>query len=338
MGTVDEMFLGLLCNGLWKTPFEHEGKCFTALSSKEWEMTSDLAYQQKVIELVYDGMLSLRDSLRPNQDLLVHLEDYINYVEQMHDKLNCAIVELINQFSAKNIPIILFNGQVNAQMYDNPLRRHCSDVDLYVERTNYRKACKLVNKWNVAKDNVDSKTMSFKWNDINVRLHCDVILGSHSYHSWKFRAWSEKMLSETPNWFDPFGKDIHLSVATPSFEFNVLFIFYRLYHQFLTGDLIFRDLCDWVRCLHSSVYIIDFEELKDHLNYFGLMRSWQMFGCVAVDVLNLPKEEFPFYDCHFREKANKIMNDVLHPYAARKAYLFPLFSLLPFDMSLHLLL
>jgi hypothetical protein len=329
MKRIDEMLLALLRNGLWGVPLENVDRHLSELNDKEWGMVSDLALQQDVVELVYDGMLCLRKSLCPKQDSQERIRDYVTHNEQMHLKLNCAITELNSEFNVRNIPVTLFNGQVYAQMYDNPLRRHCGGIDLYVERKNYWKICKLVESWNVVVENADNNTMNFKWNAIGVTLHRDLVLNPLTFNSWKFRLWSEKMIPLKPSWFDPFGKDVHLSIATPSYRFNILFLFYHLYHQFLMGKVTLQVFCDWIRCLHSSAYIIKKAELKKYLNHFDLLHLWQMFGCIAVDMLKLPEKEFPFYDGKYSDKAEIMLNDILHHQSSNQTYILSLYNLLP---------
>lgn len=42
------------------------------------------------------------------------------------------------------------------------------------------------------------------------------------------------------------------------------------------------------------------------------MKPWKIFGCIAVDYLGLPDDEFPFYDSKYHKKATKTLERIMY--------------------------
>ena len=54
--------------------------------------------------------------------------------------------------------------------------------------------------------------------------------------------------------------------------------------------------------------LVNKEQLAQDLRYLRLEHWWKLFGCVAVDYVGLPQEEFPFYEARYRKKAARIVD------------------------------
>lgn len=73
-----------------------------------------------------------------------------------------------------------------------------------------------------------------------------------------------------------------------------------------------RQICEWVLFLHTNRDKINIETLKHDLKRLNLGREWKIFGCLAVNGLNLPQSEFPFYDTRYTNKAKRIMEAIIN--------------------------
>lgn len=63
--------------------------------------------------------------------------------------------------------------------------------------------------------------------------------------------------------------------------------------------------------LHAKHDVVDRAELSDILHRLDLTDAWQVFGCIAVDWLGLPKEEMPFYDAKCARRAKRALKIIL---------------------------
>lgn len=99
-----------------------------------------------------------------------------------------------------------------------------------------------------------------------------------------------------------------IPIPLPPVAFDALYIFNHAWHHFSQGGGIgLRQLCDWVRYLHTFRDEIDRTALRRDLRAFGLWHPWQTFATIAVDVLGLPREEYPFYTRRYARKASCII-------------------------------
>ena len=76
-------------------------------------------------------------------------------------------------------------------------------------------------------------------------------------------------------------------------DFNAFYIFNHRWHHFMTSGIGLRQFCDWMLFLHKHKDEIDLGRLEKFLMDMDMMKPWQSFGCVIVDVLGMPEEEFP---------------------------------------------
>ena len=64
--------------------------------------------------------------------------------------------------------------------------------------------------------------------------------------------------------------------------------------------------------LHTRKGKLDLEYLRKLLIDMDMLMPWQAFGCVLVDKLDLPEDEFPFFDRAQEDKVEKIIRRVLN--------------------------
>lgn len=189
--------------------------------------------------------------------------------------------------------------------------RQCGDIDLYVGERAHLRAYQIATAagWEEDGRPVDTevKHSGFYLRSVHVELHrVPAILSSRTAHR-RFAKWSESQLNCGGYTADIGG----LSVALPTPLFDVVFVFLHLYHHFINGGVGLRQLCDWTMLLHANAGVIDTQELETRLKDFGLLHAWRTFTPIAVDRLDLPEEECPFYSPEFRPKAEKVMTFIM---------------------------
>ena len=79
----------------------------------------------------------------------------------------------------------------------------------------------------------------------------------------------------------------------------------------MTSGIGLRQFCDWMLFLHKHKTDINLQHLETILVEMDMMKPWQSFGCVLVDVLGMPAEDFPFYDKSKSGKVKGIMKLVI---------------------------
>ena len=301
-------FFALLQSGLWDKPID------SALFAEavNWQYILEIAKMQTVTGIVYDGINSLPSELQPPAALMRKLHQTVIRIEQSHELLNKHISMIVPKLEAAGIHSVLLKGQGVAQNYPNPLRRQCGDIDLYVGRKNCNRAMQLLLSLGATTDTAthgkSPKHEGFYLGKVSVELHFLVEKLRTPLYNKRFQRWVDEQFCEEKLLIcDINGTDVHI----PTTHFNALYIFNHAYHHFIVGGTGFRQLCDWVMFLHTFHHEINWKELFIRLKSFGLLRAWQIFGCIAVDYLGLVKEEFPFYKEKHQKYAQRAAQDIL---------------------------
>jgi hypothetical protein len=305
MNKTERQFFALLRSGLWGSWLD------TALfaNGADWEAILKIAQMQTVMGLVFDGISSLPATLQPPATIMRKLYQTIIRIEQSHELLNKQIAEIVPRFEAEGICPVLLKGQGVAQSYPNPVRRQCGDIDLYVGGACYKKACELAREMGETEAAIESvKHYHFHIGDVAVELHRIADKLYNPLQNPGFQRWTKWHLT---------GNNLRkwevngTEVALPAIHFDAVFIFGHLYRHFINGGVGLRQLCDWVLCLNKFHNTINKPELYKDLKSFGLLRAWKIFGCIAVNCLELDEDRFPFYSTKYRKLEQRVLKSIL---------------------------
>lgn len=294
-------FLALLRGGLWNTPLTG----ISITGEARWNSVFQVAVSQSVWGLVADAVNRMDADSQPPLETLRRLNYMLSRNRLTHARLNDTLVKAVAMFNQGGVHPILLKGQGVATYYHDSTLRQCGDIDLYIGMADYRKACLLAKTWGEDEERTESeKHYHFAHNGVSVELHRIAEVLPNSRQDKLFQRWTNGMLTPEKCRTLLFGDT---KVMVPPSDFEVLYIFNHAYHHFLSGGVGLRQLCDWGLALHTFKDGIDREALEKRLKDFGLWRGWQIFGCIAVDVLGLPQRELPFYNPAYRKDAGKVM-------------------------------
>lgn len=301
--TTEQAFWSLLRAGLW----EQAPQGFDVpLSEAQWDALLQMAQEQTLQGVLYDGMCLLPEEMQPPQAFRLKWFWNVNKIEQTNRLINRVLVEFVEKLEAEGIRPLLLKGQSNAVLYPKPLHRQCGDIDLFIGRKDYPKACALVREWGMSDDEEEEtlKHLHSTWQGVLIELHRVAAIFPWPSTQRHFLRWSEDELLHSVHTFVPSTEK--MSVAIPSVEFNVVFVFYHMFQHFLDSGVGLRQLCDCVRWIYVYQEQLDKDQLKEWLQKLGLMHSWQVFGNLFVYRMGLPKAAFPFFQLQ-EEKAEKVI-------------------------------
>lgn len=286
--TAEETYLALLRAALWEGSVDNP----ESIDSKTLTEILQQADRQKTRGLVYD--LLLRSGCRVPAEDAARMQQLLYRILNTHRKLNDAIARVVSALQEAGIPCVLLKGQGVARYYPNPLLRECGDIDLYVGPERLDEAIRVVLPFadDPSRNKKTNKHFSFHIGEAEIELHWETIeFGQKEYERF-FRTLEAEGLRQ-----DTLSMDFNgIAVPTPGDTFNALYLFCHAWHHFAGLGIGLRQLCDWALFLHREQDSIDREVLLDHLEKLHLLKVWQVFGCIAVRDLGLPREEFPFYD------------------------------------------
>lgn len=307
MSRTEQQFFTLLRSGLWNSPVDDS--LFSG--DTDWSAILKMALMQTSGGVVFDGISKLPENLQPPTAIMRRFYQTVIRIEQSHGLFNERLSRVILLLQSEGIHPILLKGQGVAQNYPNPVRRQCGDIDLYIGKKDYRRACELaVQKGIVSDETLEShKHFYFEWDGVVIEFHRIVEKLPDPFINKKFQEWTQYHLHR--NTLKVWNLN-NTEVLLPPPNFNALYIFNHAFLHFIADGIGCRQLSDWVMYLHTFHDQIDRPELMKDLETFGLLRAWQIFGNIAVHELGLSKEEFPFYTDKFRDISQKvILKDIL---------------------------
>lgn len=299
MNQEQQQFLALLRAGVWDTTTDSQ--LFSGII--HWDAIFEQAARQTVQGLVAKAASTLPTRLQPPAPILNKARGILAATIRSHALLNRTLADAVMMLQQNGICPVLLKGQGVATNYADPTLRICGDIDLYIGQRDYYKACRLARKWaEGAKAGMESdKHYHFCHEGVTVEFHRYAERLPLPWHNARFQVWSYRHLhGDRLRPLEIEGLDVWL----PPVNFDALYIFNHAWHHFLAGGGIgWRQLCDWVRYLHTFRNEIDRAELGKDLHSFGLWQPWRVFGSIAVDMLGLPCEEYPFYTDRYARQA-----------------------------------
>lgn len=296
-----DVFLSLIRSAFWSTPVE------IPAGFSDWAAIARLARSQSVLGVVGDEMVALDIP----KELKAKVKTYVMRTVMTHGKVNAVLTEVVSKLREKEVCSVLLKGQGIARYYPKPELRQCGDIDLYVGVENYAISRDILQESATKIDEPKAlkvgKHYHAEFGNVEVEMHrFTEIYPSRKYNS-VYQAASDAGMSSglVPMSFSG------VEIMTPSDDFNAFFIFSHLFHHFLTSGIGLRQFCDWMMLLHSRKDYIDKDNLGKILTDMDMMGPWQSFGCVLVEHLGLPQDEFPFYDRTRNVKVDGILSRVL---------------------------
>lgn len=293
--TSTEIYLELLRAGLWNRPAVVSG------SVKAADIMS-LALQQSTLPLVSKALLDKVGAKLP-QKVYDNLQQNVQKCENAHHAANSVIAYATSELAAAGVQAVLLKGQGVAACYTVPTLRQAGDIDLYVK--DYGKAREVMTRLFGAETEEGTKHVTYHvGGTLEIELHQYTELLHNKRHNAEYQRISNAGTSEDLEQVNLDGA----IVDTPETTFNAFYIFHHMWHHFVNMGIGLRQLCDWAMFLHSHKGKIDEERLSGYLEFFKLKDAWQVFGCAAAQVLDLPPEDVPFYDASKASRGSKLVD------------------------------
>lgn len=304
-----EFFSLLLRRSLWGNK---EVFLYSKISLQDLRDSISIAKSQSVLGLVANVILSdsaFSEKL-PVQES-AKLKHFVMSNLSTSQMLNNSLLLIVQELRKHSIDPVLLKGQGIAKYYPVPELRQCGDIDIYVGQKDFEKTCNVIGAMSTPEDHQG---------DIPSLKHFHTRIGNafieiHRYTDVYYPKRLDRIYQRISD--DGMSSDLvpldftGVSVMSPSVNFNVFFIFNHFWHHFIADGVGLRQICDWVLLLHHNYGKIDLQYLESVLNQMGLMKQWKVFGCIAVDVLGLPRKEMPFYDNQYQKLSVKVLDLIM---------------------------
>lgn len=293
-----DFFFGVLQESLWGRPVD------SIPDGIRWDVVTRQFECQTVMGLASYPMIRLINQGLAPASYMNDLVQRIGQNTRRHPELNSHIIEVFHLLSREGFHPVLFKGQGIAQSYPNPILRMCGDIDVYIGRSDFQKACSLFSEIGEAEAATCSKKhyhIPFKGTHVELHRVAEVqhLWGTDRYYHRLTEQWLEKT---SPDFVTIGGEKI----PVPPCQFNVLYVFNHLWHHFILAGLGIRQLCDWAVVLHNAYGKIDENVLLGQLKRLHLLNAWKTMGWIVVNCLGLPSLEMPFYSDKAEARSRRI--------------------------------
>ena len=306
MESYEKLFFEILQNGLWGKPIE------AVPTRNDMLHVVKLALSQTVLGIVGNVIITDKTlSSYLTERELAYLRKLVMSVVSVSYTWNCSVRNIFMEMHDNCVDPILLKGQGIAQYYPNPDFRQCGDIDLYVGKQYFEKACEVVKALATENDMATVKHTKKHFHIYLGKVPIELHLYSDVYYPKRldriYQEISDAGISVAPVEVELAG----YPVKTPSVNFNVFYIFNHLWHHFIADGVGLRQICDLCVLLHRFHGQIDHDYLQNVLERMGLLKQWKIFGSIAVDKLGLPVEEYPFYDKKYSMLKEKVFRLVM---------------------------
>ena len=229
---------------------EPKREIFEGVAPCDWKSCSDIAVQQGVLALAWDGVKRLPIELQPYRNLKISWALAVEQYEQTYERYCNVVEELSQHFKDNGLSMIQLKGVGLSTIYPVPNHREGGDIDIYVCREG---------GFNAPSD----KEISNKADDVLEKIGCNVkrnYCAKHSFCRYKgipvenhksfldlgeyeIATQVEELLK---NCINPVKATLPNGgvVLTPSSEFNTLFVAYHNAMHYGSGFSL-HHLVDW---------------------------------------------------------------------------------------------
>lgn len=296
-----EAFLALVRAGLWGNTNDNENQNENLFEGLDRGEVLKLAEEQSVVGLVAAGVekftacgISLTEKLT--------LLGKCQLIEQRNAAMNSFLAELVQRLHKAGINAVLVKGQGIAQCYARPQWRSSGDVDLLLDKENYKKGKQLLLPLasETGKEFEYNQHQSLTIEAYTIELHgsqrCGLSCRMDAVIDEVQREVCEK--GKTRTWMNG---DVPINLPAP--DEDVILVFTHFLKHFYKGGLGLRQICDWCRLLWIYRNEIDVAKLEKRLRKMRLVTEWKGFAAFAVERLGMPVEAMPLYDSSNRWKS-----------------------------------
>ena len=245
----------------------------------DWKDMLLWADRQSIIGIVFEGIQRAGKELQISSDILYSWIGYVNLLEQQNRLLNKSSFELSEYLQNCGCNSCVLKGQAIAVMYPNPLRRTSGDIDVWTKGKNIREIIKIARNNNPGGKACYHHIDFGGFNNVEVEVHYRPTFMNNLIANRRLQQWIKEHEEEQFCHFVslPDGGKI----ATPTWDFNVVFLLSHMYRHVIQSGLGLRQFIDYYYLLKSNDRH-EIPNLHETLHQLGLYK----FTCSVMWVLN----------------------------------------------------
>jgi len=251
-------------------------------SMNEWTGLFKEAQRQAIIGVLLTGIEKLPKEQKPKKKLLLQWIALCQVVEQ-NNRLHLERArELTVLFNDDGFRSCVLKGIGISQLYPNPLRRQCGDIDLWVCGDRKSIMHNLCSHYTIG---------VVRWHHVDVHFFDDVQTEIHFNATWLFNPQHNKVLQTFLNsrMYDEMAER-EIGFGYPTESFNAIYSLVHSFHHLLESGIGYRHIIDYyyiVKHLQKQ----DRDDVLAIIKGIGLNHFLQAMMFVLHEVCGMPQNE-----------------------------------------------
>ena len=226
---------------------------FEGASADDWKACYQLACQQGVMALAWDGAMKLPAGLIPPKALKIKWGMAVQAYEKKYERYCNTIQELTDLYLRRGIMTVQLKGVGLSTYYPVPSHREGGDIDIYTFSRDKEAmtdaeanllADKLMEEQGIEVDMHSPKHSNFYYKGIPIENHKTFLDVQRYKIAGRADAWLRKVMEPQ---FTYLMDGEHMCLTPPK-EFNHLFVAFHAAQHYGAG-LALHHLCDWAMVL-----------------------------------------------------------------------------------------
>lgn len=300
----ESRFWALLRAGLWNC--EVDFAAWENGPDVDWNIVYELACQQALVGIVFDGIGHLPAPMCPPQKMVLKWYAEVVRIERANVAVDQALFSLLSLYKKEGIVPLLLKGQGIGRLYPCPSHRQPGDIDLFMP-DDYERSKTLLKEKGIALVAECEKHVEYIFQGVVVENHKYAACFYNPCRNRKLQKWASRWMKEDPERWLGGEQD----VCVPPAGFNVVFLLIHMLLHFIPSGIGLRQVCDWALLLRTYHQEIDWNRLGLEIRELGLEHALQAFGYVAVHYLGLPAACLPGVDVGSCESGEFLVRDIL---------------------------
>lgn len=274
-------------------------------SCVNWDGILDLASQQGVVSIAFDGIQKLPGKLMPEMTLLMDWCGQCTNSEIVYKHYSECLIRLVRFFSHHGISVLILKGLPLSKNYPVPHHRQCGDIDIYLFG-DYEKANKILEDAGMSVNYEDPKHSIFYVDDIMVENHKTLFNTTQS----GIEHYTESLVAKDLD--DCILTDEGYYILPPTT--NYLFLLRHLAKHFGDNEgVTLRQILDFGLFIKSKHSTLEINEIQNLVRSSGLAKINDIFVSIACECFGLNIEDYIFDKVNKKDE-QRVFDDIFVSY------------------------
>ena len=279
-----------------------EQEIFADATAEDWKQIYNLALEQGVLAIVYDGIQRLEECYALELETKIQWAYNVSHIEKIYAKQVAAATKLTKAFASEGITTLILKGLSTASLYPVPSHRSSGDIDIYL-MGQYERANALISAMGNSVHYDYFVHSEFIFDGINIENHRYLINPFVNRYAEYLEEQLELLATKTSE--HPTIKRARM--ACP--EFSILFYLRHASWHFARESIRLRDICDWAIILSHFSNSAEWNDLLQCLEKADMKRFAAILTTVVATVFG--SDYSHIFGQKYEQLSARVLEDIL---------------------------